>query len=69
MRGLEAQQQVEALSGDWAHYWQKPRYENVLTIIIACVRGFSIECVTKISIECVIKISTEWVIMSKVNVL
>jgi hypothetical protein len=54
MRGLEVQQRVEALFGDWARYWQKPRYGNVLTISIAYVRRFSIKCVTKIGIECVI---------------
>lgn len=62
MRGLEAQRQVEALSGDWAHYWQKPRYKIVLTISMAYVTRLSIKCVTKISIECVVKISIECVI-------
>jgi hypothetical protein len=56
MNGLEAQQQVEALSGDWAHYWQKPRCENALKISIVCAVRISIEHVAKIGIEYVINI-------------
>jgi hypothetical protein len=37
MRGLVAQQQVEELSGDWARYWQKLRYEQMLNTNIECV--------------------------------